>query len=106
MNKQPLKRPCKICGKEHYDNQSCIKPKLDNSHNLYGIVEKESYIGDNDEKWMQKAVKKPGSFTEYCGGEVTQECIERGKKSKDPLTRKRAHLAETFRKQAKKRKKE
>lgn len=48
-------------------------------------------------KWIPKDLKK-GAFTKYCGGKVTQECIERGKNSPNPTTRKRATLAETFRK--------
>ena len=37
--------------------------------------------------------KNHGKFTEYCGGKVTQECIAKGKKSKDPKIRKRATFA-------------
>lgn len=52
-------------------------------------------------KWMQSAVKKRGAFTEWCKRKgykgVTSECIREGKKSKDPVVRKRATLAETFR---------
>lgn len=61
-------------------------------------------------KWMQKvtaSMKKKGTegaFTKYCGGKVTQACIERGKKSPNPTIRRRAVLAETFRKTAKRKK--
>jgi hypothetical protein len=34
-----------------------------------------------------------GKFTDYCGGKVTQECIQRGKHSSNPTTRKRATFA-------------
>lgn len=34
-----------------------------------------------------------GKFTEYCGGEVTEECIRKGKNSSNPITRKRANFA-------------
>jgi hypothetical protein len=37
--------------------------------------------------------KNRGKFTEYCGGEVTQKCINRAKKSKNPTLRKRATFA-------------
>lgn len=37
--------------------------------------------------------KNRGKFTEYCGGKVTEECIAKGKKSKDPKIRKRATFA-------------
>jgi hypothetical protein len=42
--------------------------------------------------------KNRGKFTEYCGGEVTQKCINRAKKSKNPTLRKRATFAENSRK--------
>jgi len=60
-----------------------------------------------DIKWIQKAVKKPGAFTAYCKREgfkgVTQACIKKGCNSKNPTTRRRACLAKTFKKMAKKR---
>lgn len=42
--------------------------------------------------------KNRGKFTEYCGGKVTEECITKGKKSKDPKIRKRATFAANARK--------
>lgn len=42
--------------------------------------------------------KNRGKFTDYCGGKVTQECIEKGKKSKDSKIRKRATFADNARK--------
>lgn len=39
--------------------------------------------------------KNRGKFTEYCGGKVTQECIDKAKKSKNPTLRKRLHLLRT-----------
>ena len=39
-----------------------------------------------------------GSFTEYCGGKVTSECIQRGKNSSNPVIRKRATFAANVRK--------
>ena len=44
---------------------------------------------------------KTGAFTDYCGGKVTAACIEKGLKSDDPTTVKRASLAKTLRKIAK-----
>lgn len=41
--------------------------------------------------------KNRGKFTEYCGGKVTDECIKRAKKSKNPKLRKRAVFAENAR---------
>ncbi|GIU70110.1 MAG: hypothetical protein KatS3mg002_1346 [Candidatus Woesearchaeota archaeon] len=52
-----------------------------------------------NKKWIQEATNKMkqkgtvGSFREYCGGEVTMECIEKGLKSKDPKIRKKAQFA-------------
>ena len=38
-----------------------------------------------------------GLFTDYCGGKVTNECIQRAKKSKNPKLRKRATFAQNAR---------
>jgi len=38
-----------------------------------------------------------GKFTEYCGGEVTEKCIQKGKNSSDPAVRKRATFAKNAR---------
>lgn len=46
--------------------------------------------------------KNRGKFTEYCGGKVTQECINKGKKSKNPTIRKRATFAQNARRWKKK----
>lgn len=42
--------------------------------------------------------KNRGSFTRYCNGKVTNECIQRGKNSSDPAVRKRATFAANSRK--------
>ena len=39
-----------------------------------------------------------GKFTDYCGGRVTNECIEKGKRSPDHAVRKRATFAKNARK--------
>jgi hypothetical protein len=60
-----------------------------------------------DRKWMQRVSKEmrekgtEGAFTRYCGGKVTEECIQRGLRSPNPKTRARARLAKTFRKYSK-----
>lgn len=51
-------------------------------------------------KGLGKIEIKPenkGKFTEYCDGKVTNECIEKGKRSKDSSIRKRAVFAENAR---------
>lgn len=42
--------------------------------------------------------KNRGKFTDYCGGKVTDECIQRGLHSSNPTTRKRANFARNARK--------
>lgn len=42
--------------------------------------------------------KNRGKFTDYCGGTVTSECIQRGKNSPNPTIRKRATFAANARK--------
>lgn len=42
--------------------------------------------------------KNRGSFTKYCGGKVTQSCIDKAKKSNNPKIRKKAVFAENARK--------
>lgn len=46
--------------------------------------------------------KNRGKFTDYCGGKVTQECIDKAKKSKNPKLRKRATFAANSRRWSKK----
>lgn len=38
-----------------------------------------------------------GKFTDYCGGTVTEECIQRGKNSPNPKIRKQATFAKNAR---------
>lgn len=40
---------------------------------------------------------KRGSFTKWCGGDVTEECIQRGKNSSNPKIRKKAIFADNAR---------
>lgn len=41
--------------------------------------------------------KNKGSFTRWCGGNVTDECIQRGKNSSNPKIRKKATFADNAR---------
>lgn len=45
-----------------------------------------------------------GSFTKYCNGKVTEECIRRGKNSPNPRIRKKATFAANARSWSKKKK--
>lgn len=44
-----------------------------------------------------------GSFSSWCGGKVTNECIQRGKRSSNPKIRKKATFAANSRLWARKR---
>lgn len=61
-------------------------------------------------KWIQKANVKKGSFTAWCKRKgfsgATAECIAAGKRSKNATIRRRANLAATFKKMARKRKRD
>lgn len=46
--------------------------------------------------------KNRGKFTEYCGGKVTNECIQKAKNSNNPKLRKRATFAANARAWSKK----
>ena len=58
-----------------------------------------------EKKWIQKAIKKPGSLRKSLGvkkGEkIPASKLKKAEKSKNPTTRKRAQLAETLKKMAK-----
>ena len=53
------------------------------------------------EKWIQKAIKKPGALRKTLGvkkGEkIPMAKLEKAEKSKNPTTARRARLAETLR---------
>ena len=54
---------------------------------------KQYYPGFKDGGNIHIKPENKGKFTDYCGGKVTQECIQRGKHSSNPTTRKRATFA-------------
>jgi hypothetical protein len=58
------------------------------------------WIGKASDKMEKKGTK--GTFTSYCGGKVTEECIKRGLASSNPTTRKRAAFAKAMHHIAKK----
>ena len=53
-----------------------------------------------DKKWIQKAIKKPGSLRKSLhvkeGEKIPESKLKKAEHSKNPLTRKRAVLAETL----------
>ena len=62
-----------------------------------------SFLIDFFKKGNKIHIKKKnrGKFTEYCGGKVTDECIQRAKKSGNKKLIKRAVFAENSRKWSK-----
>lgn len=58
--------------------------------------------------WIQDAIKHPGSFTAWCKKQgflgASESCIKQGEQSKNPAIRKKAALAKTLKKLAKRRK--
>lgn len=64
--------------------------------------ERMHYADGGEAKWMQGAVKKPGalhrSLDVPMGEKIPEAKLERAEHSRNPLTRKRANLAETFNK--------
>lgn len=62
------------------------------------LISKPSYIYKL-KKGSKIHIKKEnrGKFTDYCNGKVTDECIQKGKRSSDPKIRKRATFAQNAR---------
>ena len=54
---------------------------------------------ESSKKGSKIHIKKEnrGKFSDYCGGKVTEECIQRGKNSPNPTIRKRATFAKNVR---------
>ena len=54
-----------------------------------------------NEKWIQKAVKKPGALRKELhikeGKKIPEKALKKAERSKNPTERKRAVLAETLR---------
>lgn len=68
--------------------------------NTSTIVQKpEDDVIERFKKGNKIKIKKKnvGSFTKYCGGNVTEECIRKGKNSPDPKIRKKATFASNAR---------
>jgi len=80
---------------------------LSGNRKIYNNIKHKCMAEEKDKKWMQRVSKEikekgtEGAFTEYCGGKVTEKCIQRGLKSPDPVVRARARLAKKFREYSK-----
>ena len=86
-----------------YDQiQSLDKNQLQKKLNQLSInfYKKGGQLTKKKDKKPKIHIKKEnqGKFTDYCGGSVTDECIQRGKNSPDPKIRKRATFAANARK--------
>lgn len=68
-----------------------------NNFQLNSSVQSNNYLNpiESYKKGYKIRIKKQnkGKFTEYCGGKVTDTCIQKGKNSSDPKIRKRATFA-------------
>ena len=73
-----------------------------NSQSLGQIIEDSNYdsyiIRCKNGSKIHIKKKNRGKFTEYCGGNVTDECIKRGKNSPSATIRRRAIFAQNSRK--------
>lgn len=69
-----------------------IKLKLLNGENVECVI---PYYKKGHKIHIKKS--RVGSFTSYCGGKVTQECITKAKNSPNPSIRKKAVFAQNAR---------
>lgn len=73
-----------------------------NNSNLSQVIDSYNYdsfiIRCKNGSKIHIKKKNRGKFTQYCGGNVTEECIKRGKNSPNPAIRKRATFAQNARK--------
>lgn len=70
------------------------------------LVEHLRYLKKGGKSPIHIQESQKGSFTKYCNGKVTNECIQRGKNSPNPKIRKKATFAANSRSWARKRKNE
>lgn len=41
MIRKGIKKTCPKCGKEHYDNRSCIKKEKNDNNNIYKLIQEK-----------------------------------------------------------------
>lgn len=78
---------------DNFINRFKLFYRLQNNQNLDRGIK---FLKKGNKIYIKK--KNRGSFTKYCGGNVTDECIQRGKNSPDPAIRKKATFAANARK--------
>ena len=102
-----LGTPVEIQGKYYLDDIYNVKGKNRGGHYLPEIVvtgKKKQGGKMNILEFLKNGSgihikeKNKGKFTSYCGGKVTNECIQKGKNSSNPAIRKRATFAANARK--------
>ena len=62
--------------KNHRVNETQMSPELVQDLNAFHNLD----INEKDDKWIQDIDMKEGSFTKYCGGNVTCECVAKAQK--------------------------
>lgn len=83
------------------------EPIADKISIMQSLIQEVPQMKQGGQNWMKEARKSMerkgtvGKFTEYCGGKVTADCIERGLNSPDEKVRKRAAFAKAARTVAK-----
>ena len=102
-----LGTPVEIQGKYYLDDIYNIKGKDRGGHYLPEVIvtgKKKQGGKMNILEFLKNGSgihikeKNKGKFTSYCGGKVTDECIQKGKNSSNPAIRKRATFAANARK--------
>lgn len=101
-----LGTPVEIQGKYYLDDIYNVKGKDRGGHYLPEVVvigKKKQGGKMNILEFLKNGSgihikeKNKGKFTSYCGGKVTDECIQKGKNSSNPAIRKRATFADNAR---------
>lgn len=83
-------------------NEISVKDAKDFAETKHKGLPKKVETKEESKNFIQKATKKmekkgtEGSFSEYCGGKVTMECIKKGMKSDDPKIVKKANFAKNI----------
>ena len=84
----------------YYKNKG-LNQRMQNSINFFSKYQKGGKMNviEQFKKGYKIKIKESqkGSFTKYCNGKVTNECIQRGKNSPDPKIRKKATFADNAR---------
>ena len=88
-----------MLNKDQIANKKPVKRYYLNGDKVLKDIDKyvENMIKSKNGSKIHIKKENIGKFTEYCGGKVTEECIQRGKNSPNPKIRKRATFADNAR---------